>query len=46
MHPERTGDQVDWQSTFSSPQGAALVRETAATEREGVNSLREVVETL
>jgi hypothetical protein len=46
MHPERPGEQVDWQSTFTSPGGAALVHEAAAAERKGVSSLRAVVESL
>jgi hypothetical protein len=46
MHPGRPGDQMDWTSTFSSPGGAALVRKAAAAERKGVDSLRNVVETL
>lgn len=46
MHPERSGDQTDWQSAFASPLGAALVREAAAEERKGVASLSKVVESL
>jgi hypothetical protein len=44
MHPER--HETDWQSTFTSPSGAALVREAADAERKGVVSLGKVVESL
>jgi hypothetical protein len=44
MHPERR--ETDWQSTFTSPAGAALVREAAAAERKGVASLSKVVASL
>jgi hypothetical protein len=41
MHPERPG--ADWQSPLTSLEGAALVREAAEAEREGVNCLKQVV---
>jgi hypothetical protein len=45
MHPER-GPQTDWQSSLTSPEGAALVREAAAAEREGVVFLRRIAAAL
>jgi hypothetical protein len=41
MHPERK--KPDWQATFASPEGAALVREASAAEHKGVACLREIV---
>ena len=44
MHPER--EKPDWQTTFASPEGAVLVREAAAAEREGVRCLERIVAAL
>jgi hypothetical protein len=44
MHPERSG--ADWQSPLTSPEGAALVREAAEAEREGIAWLKQVVTAL
>jgi hypothetical protein len=44
-HPERP-DEWDWETTFSSPEGARLVREAAAAERRGVASLQAIANVL
>lgn len=44
LHPQR--EDQDWQSTFASPNGATLVREAGAAEREGLECLRRIAATL
>jgi hypothetical protein len=46
MHPERPREQIDWQSTFGSPEGAAFVRQAAVAERQGADVLRQIVAAL
>jgi len=46
MHPERADSEVDWATTFRSTAGAALVREAAQAERQGVAGLRRIADAL
>jgi hypothetical protein len=45
MHPERP-DGWDWQSPLTSPEGAALIREAAQAEGQGVACLKQIVAAL
>ncbi len=45
MHPERP-ETWDWVTTFASPEGAALVREASAAERQGIACLHRIAEVL
>ena len=45
-YPDRPPDQVDWQSTFGSPEGAKIVRRASETERQGVDVLRRIATAL
>jgi hypothetical protein len=45
LHPERP-DGWDWQTTFASPEGAALVREAAGAERKGMACLKQIARAL
>lgn len=44
LHPAR--EKPDWQSTFASPEAAALVREAGAAERKGLECLRRIASAL
>jgi len=46
MHPEREGKELDWTTTFQSADGAALVRDAAEAETQGVACLRRIAEAL
>jgi hypothetical protein len=41
MHPERPSGW-DWQSSLTSPEGAALIREAAQAEHEGITYLKQI----
>jgi hypothetical protein len=45
LHPERPGGW-DWTTTFASPEGAALVREAAEAERQGIDCLTQIASAL
>ena len=42
LHPARTPAEQDWQSTFASPEAAALVRAVGQADAEGLNRLRDI----
>ena len=45
-HPERAEKELDWTTTFQSTAGAALVREAAQAEKQGVACLRRIAAAL